>query len=355
MSVSAPKARILIQAREAQRRKPHRTRSKLLCGRDKARVGLFFRQFPAVLCSLDWLSGEVMDIDPSRRQFIKGVVASGIVAGAARHGFTMAERRSMQTWCDQLDKAKGSRPRCVLLVEGERQSVAKRLTDLVGDPMVEICNGDFWMPRGKPFRRGISWDASPADEPRLDRDGGFVPPWVQGQLGDWWLAVKRGANTPNWDFASTCQVEEKRGLLLVEAKAHTGELSDGGTGARNVRNLTSIGAAISEANDALVRITGGDWRLSKDHHYQVANRFAWSWKLASLGIPVVLVYLGFLCAEEMREGENRPFAGQEDWANVVRTHTLGVVDEACWGKRLEVNGTPLRPLVRTVEQPLLCR
>lgn len=298
---------------------------------------------------------EMMSVKLNRRQFIKNVIASVIAVAAVRHGFTMAESRPMQTWCDQLDKTKGSRPRCVLLVDGERESVAKRLTELVGDPMVEISSHDFWMPRGKPLREGNSWDTIPADEPRLDRDGGFVPPKVQGQLQDWWLAVKRGANTPNWDLASTCRVEGKRGLLLVEAKAHTGELSDGGTGARNVRNLRSIGAAISEASDALTGITGGDWDLSKDHHYQVANRFAWSWKLASLGIPVVLVYLGFLRAEEMRERENRPFSSQGDWANVLMAHTHGVVDEACWETRLEVNGVPLRPIVRTLEQPLLCR
>ena len=296
-----------------------------------------------------------MSVKLNRRRFNKNVIASSIAAAAARHGFTMAESPPVQTWCDQLDKVKGSRPRSVLLTNGDCESVASGLTDLVADPMIEVSSRDFWMPRGKPLREGNLWDTSPADEPRLDRDGGFVPPRVRDQLGDWWLAVKRGANTPNWDLASTCQVEGKRGLLLVEAKAHTGELSDGGTGARNVRNLRSIGAAISEANDALARITGGDWDLSKDHHYQVANRFAWSWKLVSLGVPVVLVYLGFLHADEMREGENRPFSNQEDWANVLMAHTYGVVDEACWGARLEVNGVPLRPMVRTVEQPLLCQ
>lgn len=295
-----------------------------------------------------------MSVKSNRRQFIKNVIASGIAVAAVPHRMTMAESLPMQTWCDQLDKTKGSRPRCVLLADGERQTVARRLADLVGDPLVEISSRDFWMPRGKPAGEGSSRDSSPAKEPRLDRDGGFVPTGVQDQLRDWWLAVKREATTPKWDLASTCQVEGKRGLLLVEAKAHTSELDDRGAGGGNVDNLRSIGTAISEANDALSGITGGDWNLSKDHHYQVANRFAWSWKLASLGIPVVLVYLGFLYADEMRKGKKRPFESQEDWANVVRTHTLGIVDEACWEKRLEVNGIPLRPLVRTIEQPLMC-
>ena len=149
-------------------------------------------------------------------------------------------------------------------------------------------------------------------------------------------------------------MEGKHGLLLVEAKAHTGELSDVGTGSKNARNVRSIGAAIQEANEALANITGGDWKLSKDHHYQISNRFAWSWKLASLRIPVVLVYLGFLHADEMEEGDNRPFSDQHDWVDAVKTHTHSVVDEACWEARLEVEGTSLRPMMRTVAQPLPC-
>lgn len=265
------------------------------------------------------------------------------------------ERQFIQTWCDQLDKTRGSRPRCVLLVDGERESVATRLTELVGDPSVEVSSRDFWMPHGKPLWQGDLWDTSPADEPRLDRHSGFIPPGFQDQLRDWWLAVKRGANTPNWDIASTCRVEGCRGLLLVEAKAHTGELSEGGTGATNACNVRSIEAAIKDANDALASITGGCWDLSKDHHYQVANRFAWAWKLASLRVPVVLMYLGFLHAHEMREGRNRPFMDQDHWAEALKTHTRGIVDEACWETRLEVDGTPLRPMMRAAAQPLLAR
>ena len=260
----------------------------------------------------------------------------------------------MEDWREQLDKTRGSRPRCVLLVDGDRQSVAARLTELIGNPLVEISGHDLWMPRGKPVREGDRWDTSPADEPRIDRDDGFLPAGDQARLRDWWLAVNRRANTPNWDLASTCRVEGKRGLLLVEAKAHTGELSDAGTGSKNARNVRSIGAAIRGANEALASITGGDWNLSKDHHYQVSNRFAWSWKLASLRIPVVLVYLGFLHADEMQEGDNRPFSDQYDWVDAVKTHTHSVVDEACWETRLEVDGTPLRPMMRTVAQPLPC-
>jgi hypothetical protein len=37
------------------------------------------------------------------------------------------------------------------------------------------------------------------------------------------------ANTPNWDLVSGCQIGNRQGLILVEAKAHEGELADDAT------------------------------------------------------------------------------------------------------------------------------
>jgi hypothetical protein len=45
---------------------------------------------------------------------------------------------------------------------------------------------------------------------------------------DWWLAVRERANTPNWDIASTADIDDSEGLLLVEAKAHGSELKNDG-------------------------------------------------------------------------------------------------------------------------------
>lgn len=43
------------------------------------------------------------------------------------------------------------------------------------------------------------------------------------------------------------------------------------------------------------------WAISRDSRYQKSNRFAWACKLAGLGLPVVLMYLGFVRADEMRD------------------------------------------------------
>ena len=113
--------------------------------------------------------------------------------------------------------------------------------------------------------------------------------------------MRERANTPNWDIVSTCQVDGRQGLVVVEAKAHRGELHRDGKDPGNSENDKCISAAVAAANDALGGAAAG-WSLCTDTHYQLCNRFAWAWKVASLGVPVVLVYLGFLDADEMGDG-----------------------------------------------------
>ena len=107
------------------------------------------------------------------------------------------------SWLRQLPKRRrrGSRPRCVLMMEGSREEVASRLTRLVNLPDVIVSPSDRWTPYGKPVRKvDGSWDKIPTAEARLDKANGLVPRSIQRQLRDWWL-VARG-NTPNWAFSS---------------------------------------------------------------------------------------------------------------------------------------------------------
>ena len=265
-------------------------------------------------------------------------------------------------WLNQLGgNRRGSRPRCILLTDGDREEVAGRLTRLVGRQNdVIIGGGDRWMPRGKPVQsEDNSWDRTPTHEAKLDgltalfaRDT-MARRKLGDQLRNWWLAVPRGANTPNWDIASTCAIKGQRGLLLVEAKAHSSELGEfDSCSSRNLSNRERISRAITEAAAGLQMATGSPWNMSLDSHYQLSNRFAWSWKLASLGIPVVLLYLGFLDAEDMADrGEIFDSAGQ--WERSLRAHSEGVVDNRCWGQLIDISGVPLLPLIRGVDQ-LLC-
>ena len=249
-------------------------------------------------------------------------------------------------WLKKLGKDnRGSRPRCVLVTDGSADQVGQRLTGLVGRPEVEVSAEDQWQPQGT---RNVC-------EAQLDKlpKGGAVllTDAIRETLQEWWLVERRGSSkTPSWDIASTCTVSGRKGLLLVEAKAHAEEFSKGDRCGAGPANRKQIESALEEANAGLQEATGGPWRLSAKHHYQLANRFAWSWKLATLGVPVVLVYLGFLDAQEMTDKEG-PFGSDEDWREALLAYCRETVDTACWERTLDARGTPLLPLMRSDSQP----
>lgn len=250
----------------------------------------------------------------------------------------------MTNWWEQLDKKRGSRPRCVLLTDGRRAEVAARLTNLVAVPEVVISAANRWLPGGKT-------DMAEAQFGNPQRPNDLASPEIHQQLQNWWL--QHPATTPNWDIASACRINGQPGLLLVEAKAHLEELRPKRDRcySKNPANRKRIQQAIAQANAALAAATGNPWRLSRDHHYQLSNRFAWAWRLADLGVPVVLLYLGFRNAQEMDGKDTELFQSAEQWADAVREYGKGVVDNACWGQMLDLGGTPLLPLLRVYDQP----
>jgi hypothetical protein len=186
------------------------------------------------------------------------------------------------------------------------------------------------------------------EEAKLGEAPIFLTEDQHRMITGWWLAVKRGANTPNWDVVSTCKIEGQPGLILIEAKAYDKELKQNDKcNASNADNLEQIGKAIREANAGLNTILPG-WRLAQDSYYQICNRFAWSWKIATLGVPVILVYLGFLNAEEMAD-QGEPLHSTDEWGDVIRSHAHGIVPDHAWNTRLEINGTPMCTLIRAVD------
>ena len=258
--------------------------------------------------------------------------AERIVAGHLYQG-------ALMTWRTKLGKdTQGSRPRCVLLTDGDPPDVAERLTQLVNLPGVVVRQDDHWRPHGTADVTEVEldkWQALSVD--------------IRRQLQDWWLAAAKGtARTPNWDIASTCTVDGTPGVLLVEAKAHANELGKRDKCGASEPNRSSIEAAIDLANGRLCSLTPEDWRLSSRHHYQLSNRFAWSWKLASLGVPVVLIYLGFLDAREMPPPH---FHSIDTWRSALFDYCEGTVPQSCWDSSIDVQSTPLIPLVRVFDQP----
>lgn len=236
----------------------------------------------------------------------------------------------------------GSRLACLALTSGSDDQLAERLTRLTGGLGV-VAPGSLVMPRGlrKP------------DEAQLGEDCPLLKGAEGHTLTSWWLAVSSNrAKLPTWDIAARCQVQGKPGLLLVEAKAHDKEPDEAGkrqTEATNLRNHESIRLAIAEASDGLNTLMPG-WALSRDRSYQLSNRFAWAWKLATMKVPVILVFLGVIHADEMASRTRRAFATFEDWQGALLEHARGIVPKTAWDEPLYVAGTPLISLIKSVRQ-----
>lgn len=204
-------------------------------------------------------------------------------------------------------------------------------------------------------------------------------------LRSWWAPVKQ---KPSWDFISTCNIDGTKGILLVEAKSHYGEMEAGGKTIavdlsnkvitdeirlhikerfhRNslklnllkqeleqlmhilnehsffddrllkscldkLRHHDEIGNAISEARGALSYYCG-NISISRDNHYQLSNRIAYTWKLARLGIPTILFYLGFTNDPAWTSARDH-FESKQKWDDAIMTYFTEVGAEDLLQKR----------------------
>jgi hypothetical protein len=243
---------------------------------------------------------------------------------------------------------RGSKPRCHLLTHGSVDAVSERLTSLIA-PWGKVTTDDRWMPRGFVH----------TEELQIGRVDTIVDKEKGRGLIDWWLAAPKTGRVPHWDIASTCVIEGRAGILLVEAKAHDKELFDEEAGkkkptmesAASIANRKRIAACVKKAGAALSKSTSSNWELSITHHYEMSSRFTWACKLAELGMPVALVYLGFLNAGEMAE-RGLPFSKHGDWEALVKAHSRALFPDGVWGQRWMIAGQPFIPLIKTYEQPL---
>ena len=137
--------------------------------------------------------------------------------------------------------------------------------------------------------------------------------------------------TPNWDLVSTCTIDGKRGILLVEAKAHEKELNEESHEKRLNADATNdsqkhherIGLAIQLAYEGIKK-SGLVISISGDIGCQLSNLVAHAWWLANQGFPVVLMYLGFLDCQDMNDGKNKLLNSPEDWEDSFLKHAKQV-------------------------------
>lgn len=132
---------------------------------------------------------------------------------------------------------------------------------------------------------------------------------------NWWNRRKN----PTWDLISTCSIAGRKGLIIVEAKAHEAEMDYSGKpkpkkGKEESRkNYNKISRRIDEARKAIARQIGRRISIIIESHYQLSNRIAMGWKLADCGLPVILLYLGFTGDTSLE----KYFENDEHWQRVM--------------------------------------
>ncbi len=247
-----------------------------------------------------------------------------------------------------------SRMRCLQMTDNKHAETAEIFSRLIAG-YGTVDSSDTWAPRGP---------EAPA-EIRIDEVTGFLrSPDHKAELRNWWTAEVVGTRTPTWDIASSCTINGVKGLLLIEAKAHIGELNSDHSGSREKPILAQIKKGFSDStdawNDALHEYADArgfklshNVKLSTDSHFQLCTHFAFAWKLADMGVPVILAYLGFLNVTELEDENRLIFRSKEMWNKCVFEKTSKPLPEEIWDATFHFNGTPLTVLrcTATIELP----
>ncbi|MGL2999426.1 hypothetical protein [Flavobacterium sp. RSSB_23] len=214
---------------------------------------------------------------------------------------------------------KGSKYAILKMVESS--SFLNILNGLLKKSGATVTTYDNWMPKS------IRYDKEAELNDFLKYN---FNPELATAITEWWLY--KDATTPNWDLISTCTINGKRGIVLVEAKAHSYELENESKGKPydintksdgTKENQKQIGKAIEQANIEINKKFSGV-AISRDNCYQLSNRIAHAWWLANQGIPVVLMYLGFQDVQDMNDGKNRLFTTDKDWQDCFKIHAKQV-------------------------------
>jgi hypothetical protein len=238
---------------------------------------------------------------------------------------------------------KGSKNCIAKLIESE--NFVKLMNSLVRKTGAVISPCDNWMPKGVNYNT----EAELKDFLKYNFE-----PNLSKEIVKWWLEVD--ATTPNWDLISTCTIGGKKGLVLVEAKAHYNELANESKGKgldtkaseNSKSNHAKIAQAISDVNAEINKTVTGV-SISRDCCYQLSNRVAHAWWLANHGIPVVLLYLGFLKVEDMRDGKNIIFETESDWEKCFIEHAKKVGVDRILDKWIDCGNSSFITICRSIQ------
>ena len=269
---------------------------------------------------------------------------------------------------NELDMRHGSRRRILELTSAPNPVVAETLSSLI-EGHGTVGSGDLWSPRG----------ANAPSPIRLDEATGFIKdPMKKSALREWWISgeplfnramtqrqtagrASRPMRLPAFDLVSTFGAEgSDSGILIVSAAAHIGELNSDHAHQREKTALPQIKKAFAEASagwNALLLKHAEDYgyklshrvKLSTEAHYRLATHFAFAWKLAQLGVPVILLYLGFLDATELEPDGRLIFRDGEMWNKCVFEKTSKPLPEEIWDASFDVpDGAKITVLRKTM-------
>ncbi len=236
---------------------------------------------------------------------------------------------------------KGSKKAVLDLVDSN--DFLTKINSLLSGTSAKISDWDNWMPKGY---------SHPKESELKDFLKYNFDEKLSKGISDWW--VKYNGTTPNWDIISTCQINGEKGLLLVEAKAHCRELEEVGKpspqaksdNSKSELNHKTIEIAIEEANSAIDTQYPGI-AIYRDKCYQLSNRIAHAWWLANHGIPVVLMYLGFLDVTDM-ENNYKILKSDDEWQECFRKHSKKVKADILINNTVDCGIASFKLIVRSL-------
>ncbi|MFH1314386.1 MAG: hypothetical protein ABIJ00_14310 [Candidatus Eisenbacteria bacterium] len=146
----------------------------------------------------------------------------------------------------------------------------------------------------KDFKHSGKYDPADATKIKLpDKEITGIDFLSQERCADVFTAWKsfwpQTGNAPNWDAVGRIRSDSVDRWLLVEAKAHIGELKSR-CSAESPRSLETIEKALHQTQQAVGIEVPRDWLKE---YYQYANRLAVLHFLEYQGVPACLLYIYF--------------------------------------------------------------
>lgn len=206
-----------------------------------------------------------------------------------------------------------------------RNELDRRIRSVTGCDTVSWL--DFFFDRKRPWK-DREWKG-------LD----FLPQEEKARRA-WTEAWPQRGNPPNWDAVGRIFVGDSTEWLLVEAKAHTGELKSS-CGAKEGPARSNIESTLEATKDRLDVAEGHDWM---NGYYQFCNRLAVLNILQEAGVPARLLFIYFTGDDFGRPGTFCP-QSEAEWQPALdaQTRHVGLAEEHLLANRIHKLFLPVCP------------